>query len=153
MSDEARTPDDFDFTDPDVQDCPYEGYRALRDQAPVYRDPRTGHLRKRLYGGWVLPAFRLLAALKGLRGTAFDPFGHTAERRRERALIGEYEATVEELLAGLDESTHARAVEIAELPLAMRGFGHVKADNIRRAKEREARLLAAFRSPAPGPAE
>lgn len=117
------------------------------------RDPHTGHLRKRLYGGWVLPAFRLLAALKGLRGTAFDPFGHTAERRRERALIGEYEATVEELLAGLDENNHARAVEIAELPLAMRGFGHVKADNVRRAKEREARLLAAFRSPAPVPAE
>lgn len=42
MSDDARTPDDFDFTDPDVQDCPYEAYRALRDQAPVYRDPRTG---------------------------------------------------------------------------------------------------------------
>ena len=113
------------------------------------RDPRTGQLRKRLYGGWMFPAFRLLAALKGLRGTAFDPFGHTAERRRERALIGEYEATVEALLAGLDAENHAHAVEIAELPLAMRGFGHVKAANVRRAKEREAHLLAAFRSPDP----
>ena len=111
------------------------------------RDPETGHLKKRLFGPWMLPAFRLLAALKPLRGTPLDLFGYTAERRRERALIGAYEATVEALIAGLGSDNHALAVEIAEVPLAMRGFGHVKEANIACAKEREAELLAAFRAP------
>ena len=130
----------------------FEGRVSLRfSLAPpllARRDPRTGHLEKRLYGAWMLPAFRLLAAFKGLRGTVLDPFGHTAERRRERALIGDYETTVAALVAGLDSDNHPLAVEIAALPLAMRGFGHVKSANIDCAKEREARLLAAFHAPA-----
>ena len=131
----------------------FEGAVGLRfSMAPPLiagRDPATGHLKKRLFGPWMLTAFRLLASLKGLRGTPLDPFGYTAERRRERALIGAYEATVEALIAGLDSDNHALAVEIAEVPLAMRGFGHVKEANIACAKEREAELLAAFRAPAP----
>ena len=131
----------------------FEGGIGLRFSLapPLFarRDPETGHLKKQLFGPWMLPAFRLLAAFKGLRGTALDPFGYTAERRRERALIGEYEATVAALVAGLDSDNHALAVEIAEVPLAMRGFGHVKEANIACAKEREAELLAAFRAPAP----
>ena len=95
----------------------------------------------------MLAAFRLLAQFKGLRGTPLDIFGYSAERRRERALIGEYEATVETLIAGLESDNHGLAVEIAEVPLAMRGFGHVKEANIACAKEREAELLAAFRAP------
>ena len=129
----------------------FEGPVGLRFSLapPLFarRDPETGHLKKRLYGPWMLTAFRLLAALKPLRGTPLDPFGYTAERRRERALIGAYEATVETLVAGLDSDNHALAVEIAEVPLAMRGFGHVKEANIACAKEREAELLAAFRAP------
>ena len=112
------------------------------------RDPETGHLRKRIFGPWMLTAFRLLAKLKGLRGTPLDIFGYSAERRRERALIGEYEATVGALIAGLASDNHGLAVEIAEVPLAMRGFGHVKEANIACAKEREAGLLAAFHAPA-----
>ena len=131
----------------------FEGAVGLRfSMAPPLiagRDPATGHLKKRLFGPWMLTAFRLLAAFKGLRGTPLDPFGYTAERRRERALIGAYEATVETLIAGLDSDNHGLAVEIAEVPLAMRGFGHVKEANIACAKEREAELLAAFRAPAP----
>ena len=130
----------------------FEGPVGLRfSMAPplfARRDPETGHLKKRVFGPWMLTAFRLLAAFKGLRGTPLDPFGYTAERRRERALIGEYEATVETLLSGLESDNHGLAVEIAELPLAMRGFGHVKEANIACAKEREAELLAAFRAPA-----
>ena len=80
------------------------------------RDPKTGHLQKQEFGPWMLPAFRLLAKLKCLRGTAFDPFGHTAERKQERALIGEYEALVDELLAGLTAANHALAVELAVDP-------------------------------------
>ena len=130
----------------------FEGPVGLRFSLapPLFagRDPETGHLKKRLFGPWMLPAFRLLAALKGLRGTPLDPFGYTAERRHERALIGAYEATVETLVAGLDSDNHALAVDIAEVPLAMRGFGHVKEANIACAKEREAELLAAFSTPA-----
>jgi len=131
----------------------FEGAYGLRFSLapPLFarRDPETGHLQKRLFGPWTMTAFRLLARFKGLRGTPLDPFGYSAERRRERALIGEYEATVAALIAGLDSDNHALAVEIAEVPLAMRGFGHVKEANIACAKEREAGLLAAFRTPAP----
>ena len=87
--------------------------------------------------------FRLLASLKRLRGTRLDLFGYTAERR----LIGEYQATVETLLASLDSTNHALALQIAALPETMRGFGHIKDKNIDLAKEREASLLAAYRNP------
>jgi indolepyruvate ferredoxin oxidoreductase len=112
------------------------------------RDPVTGHLKKREYGAWVMPAFRLLASMKKLRGTAFDIFGRTAERRMERRLIGEYEATIESVLATLDQSNHAMAVQIAQVPESMRGCGHVKEKNVEAAKAREASLLAAYRTPA-----
>jgi indolepyruvate ferredoxin oxidoreductase len=112
------------------------------------RDPTTGQLKKREYGAWVMPMFRLLASLKRLRGTRLDLFGYTAERRRERRLIGEYQATVETLLASLDQNNHALALQIAALPETMRGFGHIKDKNIDTAKEREASLLAAYRNPA-----
>jgi indolepyruvate ferredoxin oxidoreductase len=111
------------------------------------RDPTTGQLKKREYGAWIMPMFRLLASLKRLRGTRLDLFGYTAERRRERRLIGEYQATVETLLASLDSTNHALALQIAALPETMRGFGHIKDKNIDLAKEREASLLAAYRNP------
>ena len=111
------------------------------------RDPDTGHLLKRGYGPWMLRAFAILRRLKRLRGTAFDPFGRSGERRMERRLITEYEAVVRELLAGLTPDNHALAVEVARLPETMRGFGHVKARQVAAAKAREAALLAAFRRP------
>jgi indolepyruvate ferredoxin oxidoreductase len=104
-----------------------------------------GELQKRPYGPWMLGAFRLLARLKGLRGTAFDPFGHTAERREERALIAEYRATVDELLAGLTAANVAQAAEIARLPEEIRGYGHVKARHLAAVRPRWAALLAAWR--------
>ena len=112
------------------------------------RDPVTGALQKRAYGGWVLAVFRLMAPFRFLRGTAFDPFGRTAERRTERRLVTEYEAVIGELLAGLDHENHALAVEIASIPDAIRGYGHVKARHLAEAKAREVELLAAFRRPA-----
>ena len=111
------------------------------------RDPATGELKKRAYGSWMLTAMGWLARLKRLRGTAFDPFGYSAERRIERALIGAYEQVVEELLAGLTLDNHQLAVEIAGIPEQIRGYGHVKARHLRVAKAREAELLAAFRAP------
>jgi indolepyruvate ferredoxin oxidoreductase len=111
------------------------------------RDPTTGELKKREYGGWVMPLFRLLASMKRLRGGKLDVFGYTAERRMERRLIGEYQATIETVLATLSQDNHALALQIAALPETMRGFGHVKEKNVKTAKERETSLLAAYRQP------
>ena len=77
------------------------------------RDPATGRARRRRVRAWVMTVFRVLASLKRLRGTALDVFGYTEERRMERRLIAEYEATVETLLATLDQDNHALAVQIA----------------------------------------
>ncbi len=112
------------------------------------RDPATGELQKRAYGPWMLTAMRWLARLKRLRGTAFDPFGYSADRQIERALIGAYEQVLGELLSGLSLDNHELAVEIAGIPEQIRGYGHVKARHLRTAKAREAELLAAFRVPA-----
>ncbi len=116
---------------------------------PVFNrpDPRTGEASKSEFGPWMMAAFRVLAKLKRLRGTALDPFGHTAERKTERRLIVEYEATVDELLARLDRDNHALAVDIASVPENIRGFGHVKRRHLDAAKQNEAKLLAAFRAP------
>ncbi|PZQ54515.1 MAG: hypothetical protein DI563_32635, partial [Variovorax paradoxus] len=90
------------------------------------------------------------AKLKGLRGTVLDPFGRTEERKTERALIGEYRATVEELLRGLAPGNHALAVEIAALPEQIRGYGHVKERNLAAARIRWNDLLARWRAPQGG---
>ncbi len=95
----------------------------------------------------MLRAFSLLARLRGLRGTKFDPFGRTAERRAERRLVTEYEALLDEIAQTLSPANHASAVELAALPLEIRGFGHIKEANLQRAKAKEADLLARFRSP------
>jgi len=113
------------------------------------RDPATGRLQKRVYGRWMLGAFRLLAKLRFLRGTVLDPFGRTAERRAERRLVAECEAVLDEIAAGLSPANHAAAVELAALPLEIRGFGHVKEASLQRAKAKEGELLAQFRSPPP----
>jgi indolepyruvate ferredoxin oxidoreductase len=112
-------------------------------------DAITGVAKKSEFGPWMMTAFRMLARLKGLRGTALDVFGRTEERRTERRLITEYEATVEELLRGLSAANVQRAVEIASIPEEIRGYGHVKARTLKQAKEHEARLLQAFRNPQP----
>jgi indolepyruvate ferredoxin oxidoreductase len=111
------------------------------------KDPLTGEPRKMRFGGWVLPLFRVLKSLKGLRGTLFDPFGYTAERRTERALIAEYEATIEQLLAKLTPANHALAVQLGSLPEEIRGFGHIKMRNIAAARKKHAELLARFEHP------
>jgi indolepyruvate ferredoxin oxidoreductase len=108
-------------------------------------DPLTGHPKKKQYGPWMMTAFSALSKLKGLRGTAFDVFGRTAERRMERQLIAEYEALIEELLARLDRDNHSVAVQLASLPDEIRGFGYIKEDNLGKARVRWSELLARFR--------
>ncbi|MGA8205342.1 MAG: DUF6537 domain-containing protein, partial [Woeseiaceae bacterium] len=86
-----------------------------------------GRPRKSAFGAWILPVFRLLAALRGLRGTRLDPFGYTAERRMERRLIAGFEAFVDEALEDLSAGTIGDVSRRAALFLEIRGFGPVKA--------------------------
>jgi indolepyruvate ferredoxin oxidoreductase len=109
-------------------------------------DPVTGVPRKIAFGPWMKRAFAVMAWFKFLRGTAFDPFGRTHERRRERALIDEYKAVTDELLAALTPKNVVPAAEIASIPEQIRGYGHVKERHLKAAKERESGLLAAFRA-------
>ena len=113
------------------------------------RRNEKGELQKRKFGPWMLVAFRLLARLKGLRGTAFDLFGRTEERRTERDLIVQYRADMQEVLLGLSGDNHALAVEIACLPETMRGYGHVKERSVVATRLRRQDLLQRWRAPVP----
>jgi indolepyruvate ferredoxin oxidoreductase len=105
-----------------------------------------GRLQKRRFGAWVLPAFRMLAGLKGLRGTAFDLFGKTAERRGERQLIVDYFSLIDEWCSTLDEDRLPVALQLANLPDEIRGFGHVKERNVQAVQKKKARLLEGYRA-------
>jgi len=126
------------------------GYKLKFHLAPpllASRDPKTGHLVKQEFGSWMLPAFKVLAKFRFLRGTAFDPFGYTAERKVERALIADYETLVAELLAGLTATNHELAVRLASVPDDIKGYGHVKDANVARAKRKVGELLQHWRKP------
>jgi indolepyruvate ferredoxin oxidoreductase len=114
------------------------------------RKNAQGEPVKSSFGSWVMPVFRLLASLKGLRGTPFDIFGYTKERRLERKLIGDYEILIEEILKNLTPDSHATAVVLASIPEKIRGFGHVKMRHFQAAKAEEQSLLQHFRA---GPAQ
>jgi indolepyruvate ferredoxin oxidoreductase len=106
-----------------------DGYRLHFHLAPPLlsrRDSATGRYAKRRFGPWMLQVFGLLARLKFLRGTPFDPFGHTRHRRFERKLITEYEGLVAELLATLSSAGYGEALELAGLAQKIRGFDVVK---------------------------
>jgi indolepyruvate ferredoxin oxidoreductase len=105
-----------------------------------------GRLMKAQYGPWMWRAFKLLARLKFLRGTTLDVFGRTEERRMERQLIADYEASVSALLPLLREDKLEQAIELASLPEHIRGFGHVKLESMRKAKARWAELETLLRN-------
>ncbi len=126
----------------------FEGdYRVVYHLAPpllARQDPTSGEPRKMRFGPWMGPVFKILSTLKGLRGTPLDPFGYTEERRTERALIREYEETVERLLARLTPQNHALAVQIAAIPEEIRGYGHIKARTLAPARKKRDELLARY---------
>ena len=130
----------------------FEGdYKLVFNLAPPglsARDPATGELKKREFGPWIVPVFRVLAKLRGLRGTAWDVFGYSAERRGERALITRYEENISTALAVLertrDSTHHDAAVSLACLPEQIRGYGHVRAKTLEPTRERENELLEAL---------
>jgi indolepyruvate ferredoxin oxidoreductase len=108
----------------------FEGdYRLEFHLAPSWlakRDPNSGAPRKRSFGPWMLKAFDVLAKFKFLRGTAFDPFGRSLERRQERELIDSYVADIELILSRLNAGNRHTALNLARLPERIRGYGHVK---------------------------
>lgn len=113
---------------------------------PVFggRDQRTGRYKKRTFGPWILPVFKLLASLKFLRGTALDVFGQSAHRKQERQLISDYEQTVNGLIAELNADNYQTAVEIASIPEHIRGYDTVKERHIDEAMEMHRELMAKF---------
>jgi indolepyruvate ferredoxin oxidoreductase len=144
------------FTEPafrEALDAQFESHGRLElHLAPpllARRDRATGHPRKIRLGRWILPVFRLLAKGKRLRGTRLDLFGLTAERRLERKLIADYEALLGEIAAKLSDANHEVAVELAGLPEAIKGFGHVKHASYMAAKARERALRAGLDAPQP----
>ncbi|MDF2367253.1 indolepyruvate ferredoxin oxidoreductase family protein [Sneathiella sp.] len=113
------------------------------------RDPDTGELKKKEFGGYMMKAFGFLAKFKSLRGTPLDIFGYQEERKTERALIKEFEGIIAELMDGLTPENHAIAVEIAALPLQIRGYGHVKDKAIKVYRGDLENMLANFKNPEP----
>ncbi|MEM7188951.1 MAG: indolepyruvate ferredoxin oxidoreductase family protein, partial [Pseudomonadota bacterium] len=122
-----------------------DGYKLKFNLAPPImgkKSKTTGEPVKSEFGPWMLNGFRLLKRLKPLRGTRLDPFGHTAERKLERAMIEEYQRMMGETLDKLSRANMATAVEMAELPDQIRGFGHVKLASIKKVRARKKELLA-----------
>ena len=145
----ARLHTDRAFTDKIAS--MFEGdYKLVHHLAPpaIAKKNNQGELIKQPFGPWMRSAFAVLARLKGLRGTALDPFGRSQERRTERALIGEYRAAVEELLGGLSAPKLALAVEIACIPEDIRGYGHVKERHLTAARAKWQGLTAQWRGQA-----
>jgi indolepyruvate ferredoxin oxidoreductase len=130
----------------------FEGdFRIVHHLAPpaIAKRNANGELQKRPFGPWMRSAFGVLAKMKGLRGTALDPFGRTAERRSERALIGQYRACIEELLPTLSAGNLALAAQIARIPEEIRGYGHVKERHLAAARPKWEALMAQWRGTAP----
>jgi indolepyruvate ferredoxin oxidoreductase len=125
----------------------FEGVRAIRFHLAtpfLARRDAQGRPAKREFGPWMLTAMKLLARFRFLRGTPLDPFGRTEERRMERALIKEYERDMDRVQTALRPEVRDIALELAALPLEIRGFGHVKAAGASAAARRREELLAAF---------
>ena len=140
------TSGDFERRVRDTFDGDFKIHFHLAPPLLARRDAE-GKLRKSEYGPWVFTAFKMLARLRGLRGTAFDIFGYSAERKHERASIDEYFAIVDELLAKLDRGNIALAIEIASVPEQIRGYGHIKDEHLAKVQPRREQLLGAWRNP------
>jgi indolepyruvate ferredoxin oxidoreductase len=110
-----------------------------------------GRPKKRAFGAWMMPVFRMLAGMRGLRGTAFDIFGRSADRKLERELITAYEQDVASVLGALSPVTLETAVELLSLPDRIRGYGPVKEKAAADAKARHAQLTADLANPPPAP--
>jgi indolepyruvate ferredoxin oxidoreductase len=105
------------------------------------RRGNDGTPRKSSFGPWMMKGFRLLAAMKGVRGTAFDLFGYTAERRMERQLLAQYEADLDLVAKSLAPAGVDAAIALASVPALIRGYGHVRQASAEKAAGERKRLL------------
>jgi indolepyruvate ferredoxin oxidoreductase len=124
------------------------GYKLAFHLAPpllARRKPGSDVPAKITLGAWMLPVFGMLARLKGLRGTPFDPFGYTRERKAERQLRDRYLAFVRELPANLRADNREAALKLAQLPDAVRGYGHIKQAAMEAFDRQWAELLPRYR--------
>ncbi|MBX2805349.1 MAG: indolepyruvate ferredoxin oxidoreductase family protein [Hyphomicrobiales bacterium] len=135
----------------------FGGYRKIRIQLapPMISqiDPATGRPKKRSFGPWIFHAFGVLARMKGLRGTRFDPFGWTEERKMERRLIDDYESLISRVLASLNADCMKQALALARLPADIRGYGPVKLASIKEADLRRVAMLDAFEKASHSPGQ
>ena len=122
----------------------FQGGKIQYHLAPplLAKKNEKGELQKKSFGPWMQSVFRFLKHFKGLRGTRFDPFGWTEERKKERALRDEYLASLAVLSTELTPDNHALAIEIASVPDQIRGFGHVKEASMQDASQRRKELWA-----------
>src|SRR5690606_7877520 len=137
-----------------VEDRARQGAEPSLLTAPpmIAEKNHKGELIEEPFGPWMMPGFKRLKRFRWLRGTRFDVFGMTPERRTERALRDDYIARLDMLASGLTPENHALAVEIASLPDEIRGYGHVKDRSVEIAGKKLAALLARWNAPAPTPA-
>jgi indolepyruvate ferredoxin oxidoreductase len=122
----------------------FQGYDSIEFHlAPpiLGRKGADGMPKKSRFGPWMMKAFRVLAALKGLRGTALDIFGYSAERRLERAVLAQYEADLALIGRRLAPTSIDAAAALASVPSLIRGFGHVRRASIERAAAERTRLI------------
>ena len=98
------------------------------------KDPETGHLKKHRFGQWVFNIFKILSKFKFLRGSKFDVFGYTNERKRERQLVQKILYTVDQIYENLNENNHSQIIEFLEIPLSIKGYGHVKEKSMDKAE-------------------
>ena len=113
---------------------------------PIFakKNSSNGKPKKIKMGQWLLYLMKLIATLKFLRGTFFDPFGYSAERKIERKLIQDYEIRILNITKKLNKENYDTACKIAKIPEKIRGFGYIKKDNLIVAKKIEANLVAEF---------
>lgn len=124
-----------------------DGFRIAFHLSPplvARTDPHTGRPRKIRFGRWVVPLFGMLRRMKRLRGTVFDPFGYTQERREERRLIAEYRELVRSLAPRLTVDNVDAAIALAKAAQNIRGFGPVKLASIADYHAGLPGLIAAF---------
>ncbi|MBX3578841.1 MAG: indolepyruvate ferredoxin oxidoreductase family protein [Rhizobiaceae bacterium] len=135
-------------------DAQFQAYDRLEFHLapPVLgRTGNDGKPRKSSFGPWMMNGFRILAAFKGLRGSALDIFGYTAERKMERKLLAQYEADLDLIQGALAPDKVEAAAAVASIPALIRGFGHVKEANARMAAGERVRLVERLMAQEPAP--
>ncbi|MDG1995339.1 MAG: indolepyruvate ferredoxin oxidoreductase family protein [Emcibacteraceae bacterium] len=115
---------------------------------PIFEKKNAdGDVAKREFGPWMMTALKVIAKFKFLRGTVFDVFGYSAERKMERALITDYEKMVDKVLDKLNETNYQLCLEILEMPMSYKGYGHVKENNVNKTTEKLSQLLKMLNEP------